>query len=51
MLREIFNTDATGVTTAVTDRGAIHTRALFSIVDCVPCKSFDLTNEVLVLEG
>lgn len=51
VLQEILTTDAAGVTTAVSDEGAVHTRVLFSIVNCVLCKSFVLTNEVLVLEN
>lgn len=51
MLQEILDTDVTDVTTAVSDKGAVHTRVLFSIVNCVPCKTFVLTNGVLVLEN
>lgn len=51
MLQEILNTDVTDVTTAVSDKGAVHLKVLFSVVNCVPCKSFVLTNEVLVLEN
>ena len=51
VVEEILNPDVTDVTTAVSDKGAVHTRVLFSIVNCVPCKLFVLTNEVLVLDN